>query len=288
MKVIFSRKGFDGASGGVASPIFPNGRFCSLPIPDTRSTIRYDEIRCAVATAAPGASARAMGPLVEQLTSGRVSARHGAHLDPDLYAAALPRADGWRPLFGQAGAAQGHLARQGVGPGDLFLFYGWFRAVRSAEGRWCYVSAAPDVHMLFGWLQVDRTIALADGAMVPSWAAYHPHCYHSYSGNNTLYVAAERLRLPGCAVAAPGAGIFTRMSPRLQLTAPGCSRSIWRLPRWFLPTGERPALTYHADAGRWQPKDGHVRLRTVGRGQEFVFDTADYPESLVWIRKIFA
>ncbi|MCD6328671.1 hypothetical protein J7M28_14125, partial [bacterium] len=33
MRIIFSRKGFDAANGGVASPIFPDGSFCSLPIP---------------------------------------------------------------------------------------------------------------------------------------------------------------------------------------------------------------------------------------------------------------
>ena len=33
MKIIFSRKGFDKANGGVASPIFEDGGLCSLPIP---------------------------------------------------------------------------------------------------------------------------------------------------------------------------------------------------------------------------------------------------------------
>ncbi|MGO9273044.1 MAG: hypothetical protein ACLQOO_22875, partial [Terriglobia bacterium] len=33
MKVIFSRKGFDAEAGGVASPILPDKRLCSIPIP---------------------------------------------------------------------------------------------------------------------------------------------------------------------------------------------------------------------------------------------------------------
>ena len=33
MKIVLSRKGFDSACGGVASPIFPDGGYVSLPIP---------------------------------------------------------------------------------------------------------------------------------------------------------------------------------------------------------------------------------------------------------------
>lgn len=33
MRTILSRKGFDSANGRVASPIFPSGEMCSLPIP---------------------------------------------------------------------------------------------------------------------------------------------------------------------------------------------------------------------------------------------------------------
>ncbi len=34
MKVILSRKGMDSTSGGIASPILPDGTLLSLPIPD--------------------------------------------------------------------------------------------------------------------------------------------------------------------------------------------------------------------------------------------------------------
>jgi len=34
MLVIISRKGFDSSSGGVPSPIFPDGKMLSLPTPD--------------------------------------------------------------------------------------------------------------------------------------------------------------------------------------------------------------------------------------------------------------
>jgi len=34
MKVILSRKGFDKINGGYLSPIFPDGKMISIPIPD--------------------------------------------------------------------------------------------------------------------------------------------------------------------------------------------------------------------------------------------------------------
>ena len=45
MKVVLSRKGFDSANGGIASPIFEDGTMISFPIPskdeDTEDT--YDD-----------------------------------------------------------------------------------------------------------------------------------------------------------------------------------------------------------------------------------------------------
>ncbi|CAI8922445.1 hypothetical protein EMIT0158MI4_310005 [Burkholderia ambifaria] len=41
---------------------------------------------------------------------------------------------GWRPALGQTGAAQGHLSNNGVGAGDVFLFFGWFRQVEKSRG----------------------------------------------------------------------------------------------------------------------------------------------------------
>ncbi|NLS76228.1 MAG: hypothetical protein GXY76_03110, partial [Chloroflexi bacterium] len=109
MKLVFSRKGFDSAAGGMPSPILPDGRLVSLPILDSRSRIRYGDIT---------SDGRSLGPLVDQLSDGRVRSHWRAHLDPDLVRESLLRSPGWRPLFGQAGAAQGHLRNHGVGPGD--------------------------------------------------------------------------------------------------------------------------------------------------------------------------
>lgn len=59
------------------------------------------------------------------------------------------------------GSAQSHLANEGVGVGDVFLFFGWFREVEQQQGRWRYARRALNIHSLFGWLQVgDPRFAL--------------------------------------------------------------------------------------------------------------------------------
>ena len=124
-RIILSRKGFDSTSqyGGRPSPILDGGRILSIPIPeDTKKTIKYS------ALLDPTGQFPNLGSIVEQLTKGKFTADSFAHLDPDLRANAVAlRAPGWRPIFGQVDEAQSHLCNQGVGKGDLFLFYGLYR-----------------------------------------------------------------------------------------------------------------------------------------------------------------
>src|SRR4051812_33036287 len=127
MKIIFSRKGFDGTAGGCPSPIV-SGRPISLPIPSSTmpSPTRYGDL--------PGP----YGTLVSDLTGGRLTPDDWCHLDPDINRDSLPRHEGWRGALGQARAAQGHLANQGVQAGDLFIFWGLFSRWRTlaAGGSW--------------------------------------------------------------------------------------------------------------------------------------------------------
>lgn len=105
MKIILSRKGFDSAVGKYSCPILPSGQLCSLPIPDARpgqqKALRfYKDIL---------AGEFPLGQLVNDLTRGRITPEKPTHQDPDLNAASVSRPPGWRPVFGQAGAAEAHL-----------------------------------------------------------------------------------------------------------------------------------------------------------------------------------
>jgi hypothetical protein len=283
MKIILSRKGFDAANGRFPSPILPSGQLCSLPIPDNHPK-RQKTLRCYEEIQAGGVQ---LGQLVADLTKGRITPTTPTHLDPDLNASSIPRQPGWRPIFGQSGAAESHLHRYGVGPGDIFLFFGWFRQVEMANGRFRYVPNTPDWHVLFGWLQVEQRIPLTAVAHIPAWASDHPHCQRRQPLNpDALYIARERVTLPGVNV--PGGGLFPRFHENLRLPDPDSKRrSRWRLPAWFHPDNRLSHLSYHGRRQRWQCSNGFAQLDTVGRGQEFVLDTAHYPEAQEWLRTLF-
>lgn len=285
MKIILSRKGFDTSYGGAPSPIFPSGEMCTLPIPqssESGNVIRYEDIHFGNLS---------LGKLAHDLTRGKVAPRHVAHLDPDLNCESLPRLPGWKPLFGQAGAAESHLRNVRVQSGDLFLFYGWFREVEWQEGKYCYARAAHDLHVLFGWLQIEQRIVLPDPERIPEWARYHPHARREqYSSADSLYIATDHLQLPGVAGDLPGAGIFRRYHPSFCLTntAPYCSRRLWRLPEWLHPTTGQTALTYHGNPSIWQRRDGYTQLRSASRGQEFVLDCDEFPRAVEWAAELLS
>src|SRR3954463_16825266 len=97
MKLILSRKGFDStpAYGACASPILPDGRMVSLPIPHESGTLTFGALRH---------QGLDVGQIVSDLTGTRVNRTEPAHLDPDLDHTARDRRRGWRAAFGQDGA----------------------------------------------------------------------------------------------------------------------------------------------------------------------------------------
>lgn len=282
-KLVLSRKGFDSSTGGGPSPILPDGRIVSLPIPDPVSPTSYSDIRIQMTDE----GSETLGSVVEQVTRGRVSAEDPAHLDPDLDSRALARPNSWRPLFGQTGAAQGHIWNRDVGKGDIFLFYGWFRQADWVDGSLSFSADAPDLHVLFGWFRVGEIYHLGDNLeSAPGWARYHPHFFGDRGQNNTLYVAAPRLSSSNRRSPLPGAGIFENVDSDLLLTVHGGSRTMWALPPWFYPQGDKPPLSYHGNMERWDLRSDHVLLDSASRGQEFVLDAERYPGSWTWLEAL--
>lgn len=277
VRLILSRKGFDSASGGCPNPILPDGSMLSLPIPDKTSDIPYASLQWRGVN---------IGQLVADLTGDPRRRTHCAHLDPDIDRQAYPRTSGWRPLFGQVRAAQGHLRKQGVGPGDLFLFFGIFRQVEEKHGVWQFVRRSVAQHVIWGWLQVGEVHAVDSlPADALPWARYHPHFRGNRGSNNTLYVAADELHLRGERSNAEGAGLFPQIDASLVLTAPGAeSPTRWRLPLGFYPYPGKVPLSYHRKLERWgRLGSDHCSLQSVSRGQEFVLDMTHYPRVVEWL-----
>jgi hypothetical protein len=278
MKLILSRKGFDSGAGGCPSPIFPDDSMLSLPIPDKTAPVHYEDLKW---------RGRRLSDIIAPLKGARPKPHHSVHLDPDLVSASQPRHPDWRPVLGQTGSSQGHLRNEGVGPGDLFLFFGLYRRVD--EGGQ-FIRLEPRRHVIWGWLQVDAVIKVDQPSQDLAWVGQHPHIGREPDRSNTLYRTKERLSFPGMgSMELPGAGVFERYRPWLQLTDPEASGpSVWRLPSWFFPSGRVSALSYHSNPSRWQRLGDQVRLQSVGKGQEFVLNADHYPESIPWVLSLLS
>ena len=261
MKVIISRKGFDSQNGGVPSAILPDGRLVPFPIPSLNDPSAFGNVMV---------NGVAVGELVEALTRSKFSRADKCHLDPDLDKGSLPRLSGWHASFGQIDAAQGHLSKQGICTGDLFLFFGWFREVEDSSGGWRYLRGSQGVHVIYGWLRVGEVIRLGLGERPSPIDAFsdHPHLHGRERASNTLYVATDRLGVAG--IDAAGAGLFPRIADSLILTCQSQrNRSVWRLPGWMHPA-RGSSLSYHLDRDRWRLDGDHCGLQSVAKGQEFV------------------
>lgn len=259
MKVILSRKGFDSDFGGFPSPVLPDGRLLSLPIPSPNDKHKYQDLKLN--------KNKNYQQLMREL--GIKCSSQTCHLDPDIYPDCIKRETGWLPIFGQVGAAAGHLDNQGVGEGDLFLFFGWFQKTVKSEKRLIFDKSDKGKHIIFGYLQVAKKISVGVGE-VPTWALYHPHLSGSSFGktNNTIYIASKTLSWNP---KLPGAGVF-KFHDDLVLSKDGLKRSIWQLPDFF----RNLVVSYHTDKS-WQG-DG---FKAASRGQEFVIECND--QLLRWV-----
>jgi hypothetical protein len=256
MKLVLSRKGFDSSVGGYPSPILPDGRMASIPIPSSHDTLSYDDI------AIDGGLT--FGQLLKELGATRKIGSKGAHLDPDLIPSSRPRKAGWRPSLGQIGAAAGHLRNQGIGPGDLLLFYGWFRQTEHHRDGLRWSGDPAGFHAIYGYLQVGEVVDATAAASLPVWLADHPHTLPSRTcqSSNTIYVASSSL----ADTETPGAGVF-EFHDDLRLSRPGESRSRWRIdPAIF----QHLEITYHS-AASW--RDGY--FQSYPRAQEYVIHADD-------------
>lgn len=273
MRLIFSRKGFDSSAGGVPSPVV-SGQPVSLPIPTKMPTpTRYRDVSTGIYK------------LVEDLTKGRIQSDRNCHLDPDLDEKSLPRLPGWRGALGQLGAAQSHLARNSVGPGDLFLFWGLFQAaaINPSTNKWQF--KGPREHRIFGWLQIDDVLRVGPDPQYAlsryPWLEKHPHAATGWPESNTIYVGRENLNLPGRNVDRNGFGLFEGGS---RLTAVDSARvSTWSVPCWMDPHRGGVGMTYHPE-GRWCSAG---TLIAAARGQEFIADIGERDDALDWVANLF-
>lgn len=266
MKVILSRKGFDSQYGRQASPIFPNGTLLSLPIPSD-DNLTFENIVWAGLT-----YDAIIGSLKPHTYLNKDS---HCHLDPDLRAESIHREAGWMPAFGQTGSSLSELRANGVDKDDLFLFFGWFRQTEYKQGKLRYVPKSPNLHVIYGYMQVGSIIESAE--QIPEWLKYHPHSnLKKYQeawrkGQNAIFLPKKTLTF---APKLPGSGTFN-FNRNLVLTKEGYSRS-----RWEFPETMRGVPVSHNPNG-WKTE----YFQSAAIGQEFVIDGV--PAVMDWVRKLF-
>lgn len=188
MKIILSRKGFDSSNGGCASPIMPDGTLLSMPIP-SNDTDRYSDL-CY--------KDESYENILSQINPRKSFS--GCHIDPDIRENnRVNEPYGWKPAFGQCGAAQGLLSSATVEKGDIFLFFGWLRQTEIYKNKLRFVKRTPenfygsaDLHIIYGYMQIEKIIT--DPVEISEYY-WHPHSSYDGKciGTNALYIPSENL-----------------------------------------------------------------------------------------------
>ncbi|MBN2878494.1 MAG: hypothetical protein JXN65_02580 [Clostridia bacterium] len=259
MKVILSRKGIDTQYGGMPSPILPDGTLLSLPIPSKEDTNKYSELRF---------GDKDLYTIIKEISpNNKIKGNFTCHLDPDIRNYNL--INKWQPLFGQQGAALGHLLNQGVDKGDLFLFFGTFRQTVLKQNTLSFITDAADKHIIFGYFQINNFTLDSDG--FPIEYCNHPHSNGNYSKKNAIYSATEVLTFNPLF---KGAGTF-KLEDRLVLTKEGYSKSCWELPEFFKDIN----ISYHSHQSH---KVDY--FQSASKGQEFVFEANE--NVMEWLNEI--
>ena len=264
MKVILSRKGFDTSTGGMPSPIMPDGTLLSLPIPDDDDKgNKFGHLYF---------NGRSYADIILSLNGkAKITPETTCHLDPDLRREAKNRPEDWQPAFGQMGAALSELRNNCVGTGDLFLFFGLFRQTESVNGTLRFKRGSRPVHVIFGYMQVGKIIE--SKADLPHRLAGHPHAAYDKAWDehkNAIFLPTEKLSI---ADGKAGSGTLDYCPDRV-LTKDGMSWGRWDLPQFF----RNVSITHHPDPWREE------YFQSAGRGQEFIMDgTPDIEE---WAKNV--
>ena len=259
MKVILSRKGFDSQYGGYPSPILPDGRMISLYIPDSNSDRLFSDLKFN--------EDKTYLDLINELNIKNISYDTKCHLDPDLCKDIVKRPSNWRAIFGQAGSAQGHLNKQNIKEGDLFLFFGTFQKTIIENNKLKFDSNDKPKHIIFGYLQVGKIVKSKEEREI--WMKEHPHYEREeWNNKNAMYIARENLSWNKTL---PGAGVLM-YNNKLILTKEGQNKSLWDIP---ILKGKK--ISYHNE-NSWI----NGLLKSASKGQEFVIEES--PEIEEWAK----
>lgn len=266
MRIILSRKGFDSANGGIASPVLSDGTMLSLPIPanknpqdDKGDFSRFSDLRF---------DGKTYFDIIKSLKPNFENRE--CHLDPDIRTGVI-NPPNWVEAFGQC-SAQGHLQNQKVGVGDLFLFFGWFKETKKIGGKLEFVGN--DFHAIYGYMQIGEIIK---GDAIKNYA-WHPHAQKIFleKKRNTLYLPTEKLTINGEVINKKGCGVF-QFNKDLVLTKKDMTRSKWELSDWM-----KDAEMSYRRKDSINSEENYFKSADIG--QEFVIQP--HAGAIEWAKKL--
>lgn len=272
MKIVLSRKGFDHKHGGMPSPILPDGTLLLMPTPSDTGTLTFHDLYY---------NKKSYFEIIRELKP-KLAAKlrySKCHMDPDLSRSIYETPSDWKPAFGQAGTAESHLNAQRISVGDIFLFFGWFKQTEyTPEGKLRFVPDAPDLHIIYGYLQIGEIIK--NYSSIAKKYHWHPHAANDFihKVNNTLYIPTKKLSLNNMQ---KGYGLL-KYNPKLVLTKEGHPQYQWNLPSFF--NQKDVTITYHNNVTNgFIPGNDYFLAASIG--EEFVihgtFDMTNWAHDLI-------
>jgi len=273
MRVILSRKGFDTKYGGIPSPILEDGTLLSLPIPVNGSPRKYSDLFY---------NRESFEDIIKQLKRG--FNRTDAAIDPDLRPEIFNAPSNWVASFGIGKGEITHFKNQQVGVDDLVLFFGWFKEAERNNGKLRYVKGAPDLHIIYAYMQLGNIID--DSTKATEFYYLRPYIEKiaPLSPSNKLCVARDTCSWDETR---KGSGVL-KYDKRLVLTKEGMGDfAKWGLPDFF--RDKEISLSCMGDTKiRWkQDEKGDWYFQFIkSPGQWFAIQ--DNPEVEAWAKELVA
>lgn len=262
MKVILSRKGFDTSNGVIPNPILPDNTLLSMPIPSD-DILSFNDLSYNGVT---------YTEILRQLAPKRQYDK--CHLDPDIREnVRVNSISGWKPAFGQVGAAQTYLRNRAVGTGDLFLFFGRFQQTIGClnKGTLRFDNNAPVLHIIYGYLEIGGL--LSNKQLAERSYTWHPHGNGErlQDKTNLIYTAADKLSFDK---SRRGWGVFSNAKQRILTLAD--KTATWREIPCLMPDEVEKNIKNSAIS------EG---LYYMGIWQEMVLKESKKADA--WVREIF-
>ena len=259
MKLILSRKGLDSSAGGYPSLIFPDGTLFSIPIPDKKTSIAYSDLNFSY-------NGKPIQKILNDLTNKKIKSgrKHFCDYQTDKFKCH------YDPMFidfkndsyivlGQEGTNASHLINQDVKERDIFLFWGWFKEVEKVNGKWRYKKNAPDIHLIWSYMEVEKRLIVKDNKEEIlkdyPFLAKHPHIEVKRKNPNVIFLSKKFKKL--------------KFHKNIVLTdiENYKGRSYWKLPKFF---NQPQAFSYLKNF--MQINDEYVSVQSPNRGQEFILN----------------